>query len=221
MFELGDIRFRPVEKDDLKLLHKWENDFELMMYSRSKPLNFVSMAQVERQYDEWMKQDKDIRFIVELVGTNEPIGLAVIRGQKWGNVKGADLGTYIGKKDLWGQGYGKQITVALLEMCFIFLNMERCQAWSIEYNTRARKTLEACGFKKGGVVRNTSLVNGRKWNSLHFDILREEYLSIRENLLRKTLGEKLDEYLKKHCGLAKNSKYILFEKVTFITQCSY
>lgn len=206
MFELGDIRFRPVEKDDLKLLHKWENDFELMMYSRSKPLNFVNMAQIERQYDEWMKQDKDIRFIVELVGTNEPIGLAVIRGQKWGNVKGADLGTYIGKKDLWGQGYGKQITVALLEMCFIFLNMERCQAWSIEYNTRARKTLEACGFKKGGVVRNTSLVNGRKWNSLHFDILREEYLSIRENLLRKTLGEKLDEYLKKHCGLAKNSK---------------
>jgi diamine N-acetyltransferase len=206
MFELGDIRFRPVEKDDLKLLHKWENDFELMMYSRSKPLNFVSMAQIERQYDEWMKQDKDIRFIVELVGTNEPIGLAVIRGQKWGNVKGTDLGTYIGKKDLWGQGYGKQITVALLEMCFIFLNMERCQAWSIEYNTRARKTLEACGFKKGGVVRNTSLVNGKKWNSLHFDILREEYLNIRENLLRKTLGEKLDEYLKKHCGLAKNSE---------------
>lgn len=82
--------------------------------------------------------------------------------------------------------------------------MERCLAWSIEYNTRACKTLEACGFKKGGVVRNTSLVNGRKWNSLHFDILHEEYLNIRENLLRKTLGEKLDEYLKKHCGLAKN-----------------
>jgi len=53
-------------------------------------------------------------------------------------------------------------------------------------------------------VRNTSLVNGEKWNSLRFDILREEYLNIQENLLRKTLGEKLDEYLKKHCGLAKN-----------------
>ncbi|MCK4320099.1 hypothetical protein KAW11_00645 [Candidatus Bathyarchaeota archaeon] len=53
-------------------------------------------------------------------------------------------------------------------------------------------------------MRNTSLVNGEKWNSLRFDILREEYLNIRENLLRKTLGEKLDEYLIKHCGLAKN-----------------
>jgi len=203
MFELGDIRFRPVEKDDLKLLYKWENDFELMMYSRSKPLNFVSMEQLERQYDKWMKENKEIHFIVELIDTNEPIGTAVIRKEEWSNVKNADIGTYIGKKEYWGKGYGKQITVALLEMCFIFLNMERCEAWSVEYNTRAHKTLETCGFKKGGVMRQTVLVNGKKWNSYHFDMLREEYTNIRQGLLGKTLGEKLDNYLKKHCGLAK------------------
>jgi len=205
MFELGDIRFRPVEKDDLKLLYKWENDFELMMYSRSKPLNFVSMEQLERQYDKWMKENKEIHFIVELIDTNEPIGTAVIRKEEWSNVKNADIGTYIGKKEYWGKGYGKQITVALLEMCFIFLNMERCEAWSVEYNTRAHKTLETCGFKKGGVMRQTVLVNGKKWNSYHFDMLREEYANIQEGLLGKTLGEKLDKYLKKHCGLAKKT----------------
>jgi len=203
MFELGDIRFRPVEKDDLKLLYKWENDFELMMYSRSKPLNFVSMEQLERQYDKWMKEDKEVHFIVELVDTNEPIGTAVIRKEEWSNVKNADIGTYIGKKEYWSKGYGKQITVALLEMCFIFLNMERCEAWSVEYNTRAHKTLETCGFKRGGVMRQTVLVNGKKWNSYHFDMLREEYTNIRQGLLGKTLGEKLDKYLKKHCSLAK------------------
>jgi RimJ/RimL family protein N-acetyltransferase len=205
MFELGDIRFRPVEKDDLKLLHKWENDFELMMYSRSKPLNFVSMEQLERQYDKWMKENKETHFIVELIDTNKPIGTAVIRKEEWSNVKNADIGTYIGKKEYWGKGYGKQITVALLEMCFIFLNMERCEAWSVEYNTRAHKTLEACGFTKGGVMRQTVLVNGKKWNSYHFDMLREEYTNIRQGLLGKTLGEKLDNYLKKHCGLANKA----------------
>jgi len=205
MFELGDIRFRPVEKDDLKLLYKWENDFELMMYSRSKPLNFVSMEQLERQYDKWMKEDKEVHFIVELVDTNEPIGTAVIRKEEWSNVKNADIGTYIGKKEYWSKGYGKQITVALLEMCFIFLNMERCEAWSVEYNTRAHKTLETCGFKKGGVMRQIVLVNGKKWNSYHFDMLREEYTNIRQGLLGKTLGEKLDKYLKRHCGLANKA----------------
>lgn len=205
MFELGDIRFRPVEKDDLKLLYKWENDFELMMYSRSKPLNFVSMEQLERQYDKWMKENKETHFIVELIDTNEPIGTAVIRKEEWSNVKNADIGTYIGKKEYWSKGYGKQITIALLEMCFIFLNMERCEAWSVEYNTRAHKTLETCGFKKGGIMRQTVLVNGKKWNSYHFDMLREEYTNIRQGLLGKTLGEKLDKYLKKHCGLAKKT----------------
>jgi len=197
IFEFADLRFRPVEKDDLKLLHVWENDFELMMYSRSKPLNVVSMVQLEERYEEWMKKEKDLYFIVENVESKEPIGFAAIRTEVWGNVLGADLGTYIGKKELWEKGFGKKITVALLEMSFIHLNMERCQAWSVEYNTRAHRVLEFCGFKKGGVMRNTVYVAGRKWSSFHFDVLREEYMNMRMGLLKKMLGQKTDIYLEK------------------------
>ena len=195
MFEFAALRFRPLEKDDLKLLHVWENDFELMMYSRSNPLNVASMTQLEERYEEWMKKERNFYFIVENMESNEPIGFASIRTEVWGNVLGADVGTYIGKKELWEKGFGKKITVALLEMSFIHLNMERCQAWSVEYNTRAHNVLEFCGFKKGGVVRNTVYVAGKKWSSFHFDILREEYMNIRMNLLKKMLGEKVDAYL--------------------------
>ena len=197
MFEFGNLRFRPLEKDDLKLLHVWENDFELMMYSRSKPLNIVSMAQLEKQYEEKMKEKNNLYFIMENMESNEPIGFAAIRREEWGNVQAADLGTYIGRKELWEKGFGKKITVALLEMAFIHLNIERCEAWSVEYNTRAHKVLEFCGFKKGGVIRNTVYVAGKKWSSFHFDMLREEYLNIRMNLLKKTLGEKVDAYLER------------------------
>jgi RimJ/RimL family protein N-acetyltransferase len=48
--------------------------------------------------------------------------------------------------------------------------MERCEAWSVEYNHRAHKAVEACGFKRGGVVRRAAFVNGRKWDGYHFDI---------------------------------------------------
>jgi len=201
MFEFGNLKFRPTEKEDLKLLHEWENDFELIMYSRSKPMNLVSMAQLEQQYEEWMKDKKELRFIVELIDSKEAIGIARIRQEEWGNVKTADVGTYIAKKELWGKGLGKQITVALLEMSFHQLNAERCEAWSVEYNRRAHKALEACGFKKGGVVRQAAFVNGRKWDGFHFDILREEYLNIRMTLLKQVLGNKLKEYLKKHCTI--------------------
>jgi RimJ/RimL family protein N-acetyltransferase len=117
-------------------------------------------------------------------------------------VKTGTIGTYIGKKELWGKGYGKQITVAMLEMSFFHLNMERCEAWSVEFNVRAHKTLEACGFKRSGVLRETSFVNNKRWNTYYFDILRDEYLAQRMNLLKSTLGEKFDEYLKKHCPLS-------------------
>lgn len=201
MFEFGNLRFRPTEKEDLKMLHAWENDFELIMYSRSKPMNFVNMAQLEKQYEEWVKDEKRLHLIVELIDSKEAIGIARIRREEWGNVKTADIGTYIGEKKLWGKGVGKQITVALLEMSFNQLNAERCEAWSVEYNHRAHKALEACGFKKGGIVRQAAFVNGRKWDGFHFDILRDEYLKIRMDLLKQMLGDKLEEYLKKHCTI--------------------
>jgi RimJ/RimL family protein N-acetyltransferase len=201
MFEFGNVRFRPVEKEDLKLLHEWENDFETIMYSRNRPMNFVNMAQLERQYEEWLKDERELHFIVEFVDSKEPIGIARIERGDWANVKTADVGTYIGKKELWGKGLGKQITVALLEMSFNQLNVERCEASSVEYNPRAHKALEACGFKKVGVTRQSAFVSGRKWDRFHFDILRDEYLKMRENLLKQTLGDGLEEYLKKHCAI--------------------
>jgi RimJ/RimL family protein N-acetyltransferase len=155
-----------------------------------------------------MKKEKDLYFIVENVGSKEPIGFAAIRTEVWGNVLGADLGTYIGKKELWEKGFGKKITIALLEMSFIHLNMERCQAWSVEYNIRAHRVLEFCGLKKGGAVRNTVYVAGRKWSSFHFDVLREEYLNLRMGLLKKILGEKISTYLEKTQPVLKPSTHV-------------
>jgi len=201
MFEFGDLRFRPVEREDLELLHTWENDFEVIMYSRNMPMNFVSMPQIEKRYEEWLKDEKEFHFIIELKSSKEAIGIARLEQEFWGNVKTADVGTYIGKKELWDKGLGKQITVALLEMAFNQLNMERCSASSVEYNQRAHKVLEECGFKKVGVIRQSAFVNGRFWDRYYFDILKLEYLSVRMELLKKTLGEKLDEYLNKHCAI--------------------
>jgi RimJ/RimL family protein N-acetyltransferase len=201
MFEFGSIKLRPIEREDLRVLHEWENDFELIMYSRSKPINFVNMAQLEKQYEEWVKNERELHFIVELVDSKEAIGIARLERGDWGNVRSAGVGTYIGKKESRRKGLGKCITVALLEIAFNQLNMERCEAWSADYNNRAHKALEACGFKKAGVVRHAAFVNGRMWDGVHFDILRDEYLAARADLLKQTLKDGLEEYTKRHCTI--------------------
>ena len=195
MFKFGDILFRPTEKQDLELVHKWENDAELMMYSRSKPLNFVNMTQLEKQFEERLKEEKNLYFIIEYFDRKEPIGSARLEQRDWGNIKTGHIGTYIAKKELWGKGLGRQITVALLEMTFMQLNAERCDAGSVEYNKRAHKTLISCGFQKSGIYRKVHFVNGCKWDHFYFDLLREEYLNLRKELLERVLRDKLDEYL--------------------------
>lgn len=195
MFQFGDVMFRPIEKQDLDLLHTWENYAELMMYSRSRPLNFQSITQLEKQFEERLKEEKHLRLIIELVDTKKPIGIARLEQRDWDNVKTGHIGTYIARKEFWGKGLGRQITVALLEMTFMQLNAERCDAGSIEYNSRAHKTLMWCGFKKSGIYRKIHYVNGRKWDHFYFDLLREEYLNVRMELLRKTLEDRLEQYL--------------------------
>lgn len=180
----------------MELLHNWENDFDLMTYSRSKPLNFASMSQLEKLYEDWLKDERELHFTVELRDSNEVVGIARLERREWSNVRSADVGTYIGKKELWGKGLGKEITLALLEMAFFQLNMDRCDAWSVEYNRRAHKVLEACGFKRSGSARQSHYVHGRKYDDYHFDVIREEYLQTRSELLGQVLGDRLEEYLK-------------------------
>jgi len=201
MFEFGDVRFRPVEHEDLKLLHGWENDFEVIMFSRGRPLNFASMAQLEKQYEEWVKDETHLHFIVELVESGEGIGTARLHLHDWGRVKSVEIGAYIGRKELWGKGLGRQIYFGMLEMAFFQLNADRCEASSIGYNERSHKALEACGFKKIGALRQCAFVHGRKWDDYIFDLLREEYLEQRMTLLKRILGDKTEGYLKKHCTI--------------------
>ena len=206
MFEFGELRFRALEKDDLKLLHVWENDFETMMMHRGEPLNTVSMSRFEEKYAEWMKDEKNLQFIVENTALKEPIGWAVIHRDMSGGVPTASIGTYIGKKECWEKGFGTKITVALLEMGFMHFGLEECNAWSVEYNIRAHRTLEACGFKKCGAFRDIVFVAGRKWAMFYFELLREEYMNIRMNLLKKTLEDSIQDYLKKNEPALKRAK---------------
>jgi len=50
-------------------------------------------------------------------------------------------------------------------------------------------------------MRQVSFVNGRKWDGYHFDVLKQEYMNMRDNLLKTTLKDKFDEYIKRHCTI--------------------
>ncbi len=196
MLEIGPIILRSWEKDDLERIHRWENDFELMLYSRGMPHSMKPYENVVDYFEEERKREDRLHYVITLKNGGEAIGTAVIRLSKWSRVQSGNIGTYLDKK-YWNKGLGKIVTLGLLELSFHFLNLDRCEAGSIEYNKRAHRVLEECGFRRVGVHRKSAYVLGRRWDWYIFDILREEYLEIREELIRKFLGSEAEEYLKR------------------------
>ncbi len=58
----------------------------------------------------------------------------------------ATLGIILGRKDRWGQGYGREAVRALLAHAFDVMGLERVKLRTFSHNLRARRAFAAAGF---------------------------------------------------------------------------
>ncbi len=192
MFKIGPVTLRPLEREDLSLVHELENDFLGTYYSRGMPINFRSMEEVVNEFEEDIKKGQRRRLVV--VYNEKNAGIASIY-ENPGPMKRAGIGLYL-KREYWNSGLGKISTLGLLEILFYFLGYERVEAWSASYNKRAHKTLEENGLLLEGKLRNSVMVAGKYYDWYIFGILRQEYMERREERLRKILGDYFEDYVK-------------------------
>ena len=76
MFEIGRIRFRPFTREDLTFIERWENEYDVTLYARGKPLVFKNKDDIEKDFEEYLKNEEEQRFIIELREDNKCIGMA-------------------------------------------------------------------------------------------------------------------------------------------------
>jgi RimJ/RimL family protein N-acetyltransferase len=196
MLEFGPIILRALEKEDVKTLHKWNNDYIVTLYSRGKPFEFKNMLVMEEEIEKNLKDKKKTFLAIEVKKENRLIGTANYEEDRWGGILSSDLGTMLGEKDCWNKGYGKLVTLGLCELLFFWKNFDRLSAWSIEYNKRAHRVLEQIGFVREGIIRKCSFTSGKYWDWYAFGYLKGEYLSKREKILQKILKNYYSGYLK-------------------------
>ncbi|MGM0404577.1 MAG: GNAT family N-acetyltransferase [Thermoplasmatota archaeon] len=199
MFEIGQIRFRAMDREDIPLLVNWESEHQVTLFSRGEPIVLKNRDDVEKEYEENLKDDDKMVMIVELIGDDKAVGIATVK-KRSNKVRNADIGTYIGEKDFWNKGLGTNITLGLCEMLFVHKNYDRISAWSSSINKRAHKVLERLGFKKTGVARKSGYLFGNRMDWVFFDLLKEEYMEKRDEYLEDYLEDKVT-YLKRYCGI--------------------
>ncbi len=200
MMEIGRIRFRPLRREDLRLLEVWENCHVCTLYSRGKPLVFKNMDDIEREYEEYIKDTKRRKFVVEMVSDDKVMGFSSYKDNSH-RIKDASIGAFIGERDYWNKGLGKEITMGLCEMLFFHLGYDRISAWTSSINPRAINVLDAVGFVHTGTARRSGYIMGNRIDWYMYDLLREEYMPVRDRLLERYI-EGHDAYIRDYCTLS-------------------
>ena len=86
----------------------------------------------------------------------------------------ADFGVAI-ERGHWNRGYGTDATRIILRFAFEEMNLHRVQLGVLEYNTRAIRCYEKCGFIEEGRQRRSKFRDGRYWDNIMMGILDREF----------------------------------------------
>jgi len=81
----------------------------------------------------------------------------------------------IGEHDAWGKGYGTEATCLMLDHAFTRLGLHRVALTVFEYNERAIRSYEKCGYLVEGRSRQAVYRDGRFWDEIHMSILAAEW----------------------------------------------
>jgi len=166
-------RLRAIEREDIPRFLKWLNDPEVTRYlTLYTPL---SKAEEERWFERQLADESSRVFAIE---TEEGvhIGNIGLHHIDWKN-RHAELGIFIGEKEYWNQGYGADAIRALLRFAFQEMNLHRVYLHVFDFNTRAIRCYEKCGFQLEGRAREFFFRDGRYHDSLLMGILRSEFES--------------------------------------------
>jgi len=168
------VYLRASERSDLSNFVRWFNDSESLAYlSMRAPM---SQAGEEQWFNEMLgRQGKsDYHFVLCLIADDRPIGTIGLFAIDYVN-GGAGIGIGIGQKDLWGQGLGTDAMFALLDFGFGQLRLERLWLEVYDYNERARRSYEKCGFVLEGTERHAVFKQGEHHDVHLMSILRDEW----------------------------------------------
>jgi RimJ/RimL family protein N-acetyltransferase len=81
----------------------------------------------------------------------------------------------IGEKDAWGRGYGTEATRLMLDHAFGVLALHRIALFVFEFNERAIRTYQRCGFVIEGRSRESIFRDGRWWDELAMSVLESDW----------------------------------------------
>jgi RimJ/RimL family protein N-acetyltransferase len=129
--------------------YSWETDPELAKLDAA-PVTFISYSQYLTDYTMDLRAPRTTsrQFAVDTldgkhIGNCSYYNLDRSRGE-------VELGIMIGNRDYWDNGYGVDVISTLLDYIFRQTTVKRVHLKTLDWNTRAQKCFQKCGFAECG-----------------------------------------------------------------------
>ena len=168
---LRDKRIEDAEQDYI-----WRSDHELAKLDAAYPLT-MSFERYLKMFQDQLKYPTpgSHHFATETLD-GKFIGNCMYYDLDSVNLQ-AELGIVIGDRDYWSNAYGYDAVTTLLEYCFTEKRLKRVYLHTLEWNHRAQRCFEKCGFVPMRQVRRLS------HDFILMEVLRDDWFAKAEERL--------------------------------------
>jgi RimJ/RimL family protein N-acetyltransferase len=113
-------------------------------------------------------------FLIEAPGSR-PVGRIGLNGFS-ARDETCSLYVFLGERDDWGHGYGRDAIETLLAWGFETFGLHLVQLWGLSTNARAIRAYEHVGFRVDGTLRERSRKSdGKRYDRTILSITRDEF----------------------------------------------
>jgi len=170
------VSLRKVERSDIGFLFALFNDVALARFDTSMHPGTARYT-LEKEFDSTFHRPHWERLVVTAVEDDRQVGLLSMRKDS-GVPNNYSLSVALLEPEL-GKGYGTCAVGLAIEFWFDNHAAERVGLAVRDYNLRAIRSFEKCGFVKEGVLRSAAYYEGKYCDLVQMSIIRSEFASIR------------------------------------------
>ena len=169
------VVLRPLLKIDIPRLLRWTNDPEVRKYV----LRYLPVMEAhEDLWFEALSKDKE-NIVLMIVVDNVAIGTMGIHRINWKDGV-ATTGAIIGEKEYWGNGYGSEAKMILLNYAFNTLNLRKICSTVIAFNERSYHYNLKCGYLVEGRLKEHMYKDGAYWDEILMAVFKKDWLPLWE-----------------------------------------